>query len=113
MSAAGGAQMRLKTSVLLVVVVVVLGCSPGAPSNTAARQASGPAPSASKHLAVGVSEDPGNVWDAVTGGGGSGVRQLGHAVNQFLATTASDGAPVARLLAELPSVERGTWRASP
>jgi len=60
-----------------------------------------------------VSEDPGNIWDAVTGGGGSGVRELGHAVHQFPATTAADGTPVARLIAELPAVDRGTWNVLP
>ena len=49
----------------------------------------------------------------LTGGGGSGVRQLGHAVNQFLATSTADGSPEPRLLAELPSIERGTWKTLP
>jgi len=90
----------------------MLGCSPALQSN-ASQQASPAAPTTPKQLAVAVSEDPGNMWDAVTGGGGSGVRQLGHMVNAFLATTGADGSPVPRLLAELPSIDRGTWRASP
>jgi len=38
---------------------------------------------------------------------------LGHAVNQFLATTTANGSPEPRLLAELPSIERGTWKTLP
>ena len=104
--------MHLNVSMILIAVMLIVGCSPGAPS-TASRQDAAPASTTPKQLAIAVSEDPGNMWDAVTGGGGSGVRQIGHTVNSFLATTSADGSPVPRLLAELPSVERGTWRASP
>ena len=56
-----------------IVVVLLVGCAgPGGPSSTPGAQADRPAPPAPKHLTVGVSEDPGNLWDAVTGGGGSG-----------------------------------------
>lgn len=105
--------MSPKTCALLMAAVLLLGCGPGVPSAGGRQDSSAAAPIAAKQLAVGISEDPGNVWDAVTGGGGSGVRQLGHAVNQFLATTGADGVAVPRLLAELPSVDRGTWRPSP
>lgn len=110
--------MRWNVLAPMLVAAAVLGCAPasGPAGQGAGRQDSGSGGAASrapKQVAVAISEDPGNFWDAVTGGGGSGSRELGHAVNQFLATTASDGTPVARLLAELPSIDRGTWRLLP
>ncbi|MBM2812804.1 MAG: hypothetical protein HW416_3563 [Chloroflexi bacterium] len=100
----------------LVIAALVLGCAPSSstqsPSRPDAAQPGGPS-GAPKALDIAISEDPGNFWDAVTGGGGSGVRELGHSVNSFLATTASDGAPLPRLLSELPAIDKGTWRVLP
>lgn len=60
-----------------------------------------------------INEDPRNFWDGVNGGGGSGSREIGHMVNQYLANILPDGQAVPRLLEELPSMEGGTWRVSP
>ncbi|HZT08364.1 MAG TPA: ABC transporter substrate-binding protein [Chloroflexota bacterium] len=105
----------MKAGMLLALAVAMAaGCAPSRMSEAAdsARAAradvSGP-----KVLNAAITEDPGNFWDALTGGGGSGSRELGHMVNQFLTTTASDGTAVPRLLAELPDVSRGTWRVLP
>jgi peptide/nickel transport system substrate-binding protein len=63
---------------------------------------------------VAINEDPPSFWDVATGGVGSGGgRALLPAVNQFLAVVGADGAAHPRLLAELPSVERGSWRLLP
>jgi peptide/nickel transport system substrate-binding protein len=104
--------VHLNFSMILIAAMLIVGCSPGTTPG-AGRQDAAPGSTTPKQLSVAVSEDPGNMWDAVTGGGGSGVRQIGHSVNSFLATTSADGSPVPRLLAELPSVDRGTWRATP
>ncbi len=108
-------MIRSGPTAVLLALALTAAC---APATTVSRNAGavdrvGAAPPALKALTVAITEDPGNFWDAITGSGGSGVRELGHMVNQFPATTASDGAAVPRLLVELPSVERGTWRIQP
>jgi peptide/nickel transport system substrate-binding protein len=108
--------MPRSATVIVAIWVLVTACAPapgpaGAPDRS--RSTAPAAPAGPKVLAMAITEDPGNFWDAITGGGGSGVRELGHMVNQFLTASASDGSAVPRLLAELPSVERGTWRILP
>jgi peptide/nickel transport system substrate-binding protein len=71
------------------------------------------APATPKLAVLSISEDPKNFWDGINGGGGSGARELGHLVNQYLAILRPDGTPEPRLLAELPSVDRGTWKLNP
>jgi peptide/nickel transport system substrate-binding protein len=66
-------------------------------------------PAAPKIMVAAISEDPKNLWDGINGGGGSGAREIGHLVNQYLAILKVDGTPEPRLLAELPSVDKGTW----
>jgi ABC-type transport system substrate-binding protein len=65
-------------------------------------------------VTVAINEDPPSFWEVAVGGGGNGGgRALLPAVNQFLAVVGADGTPHPRLLAELPSLERGTWRVAP
>src|SRR3954453_14608499 len=64
-------------------------------------------------LTLSITEDPRNFWDGINGGGGSGSREIGHMVNQYLANILPDGTAVPRLLAELPAVDKGTWKVSP
>ncbi|HEY3117221.1 MAG TPA: peptide ABC transporter substrate-binding protein, partial [Chloroflexota bacterium] len=66
-----------------------------------------------KILVAGNGEDPKNMWDGINGGGGSGAREIGHIVNQYLANILPDGSAVPRLLAELPSQDKGTWKVTP
>src|SRR5690348_1795437 len=106
--------MQLHRLAVMLVVVISVGCASPSPASKSGTGSAQPgAPAAPKVLTVGISEDPGNFWDAQTGGGGSGVRELGHMVNSYLATTAADGTATPRLLAELPDVSRGTWRLLP
>jgi peptide/nickel transport system substrate-binding protein len=101
--------------IALLTLALLAACGPTTPSggNAPPRSARPAASTAPKVLVVAITEDPGNFWDAITGGGGSGVRELGHMVNSFLTTTAADGTAIPRLLAELPSVDRGTWQVLP
>ncbi len=99
---------------MLLCVVLLVGCAPsGTGSNRAGseaqgqgqtRQSSGP-----KTLVAAINEDPRNMWDGINGGGGGGAREIGHMLNQYLANINPDGSAVPRLLAEFPSVEKGTW----
>jgi peptide/nickel transport system substrate-binding protein len=90
--------------------VLLAGCASATPSGGGTeRDGQARAPSAPKTLVAAINEDPKNFWDGINGGGGSGSRQIGHIVNQYLAVISSDGAIHPRLLAELPSVERGSW----
>ena len=105
--------MRRLLPTLVLCIAVLTACAPGSPtssSGTGSGAAPQPAaPAAPKILTVALNEDPKNFWDGTNGGGGSGSRQLGHMVNQYLAAIASDGAASPRLLAEFPSIEKGTW----
>jgi len=95
---------------LVLLAMVLTGCSPAsAPTQGSQAQGQAPAPAAPKILVAALNEDPKNFWDGTNGGGGSGSRQIGHVVNQYLASIASDGTAYPRLLAELPSVEKGSW----
>jgi peptide/nickel transport system substrate-binding protein len=60
-----------------------------------------------------MAEEVTNLWDAIQGGGGTGARELSNTVNQHLVAIRNDGSPTPRLLEELPSIERGTWRVLP
>lgn len=101
---------------ILLATVLVAGCAGGQPSSPQP-VASGPAavsPAGPKVISLAINEDPPSFWDAATGGiGNAGGRALLPGVNQFLVVTGADGTPHLRLLAELPSVERGTWRLFP
>ena len=101
----------VSTLVLAALVLAACGQPPGPASDLGQGQAS--ARSAPRILVAAINEDPRNFWDGVNGGGGSGSREIGHMVNQYLANILPDGQAVPRLLAELPSVDKGTWRVSP
>jgi peptide/nickel transport system substrate-binding protein len=104
--------MLLRMNLVVVGVLMLTACAPGSPSpqgETVQGQTAEPP----KTLVAGMNEDPKNMWDGINGGGGSGARQLGHMVNQYLAVVDSNGAVHPRLLAELPSIEKGTWKVLP
>lgn len=89
--------MRISAALGLLAVAVSTACGPASPS--AGQGPSGQSTAATpKNLTLAITEDPGNIWDGLTGGGGSGSRELGQMVNQFLTTTASDGTIIPRLL---------------
>src|SRR5437773_9367337 len=102
--------------VAILCALLLTACGPSGPAAPSAGQ-QGPSPSGApagpKTIAVSISEDPKNFWDGINGGGGSGARQLGHMVNQYLAVIDSAGDVHPRLLAELPAVDKGTWTVSP
>src|SRR5262245_36332471 len=105
--------MRNLVSSLIVTVVVLVGCGQPPSSADQTGQPQARAVSTPKNLVMAINEDPRNFWDGVNGGGGSGSREIGHMVNQYLANVLPDGQIVPRLLGELPSMEKGTWRVTP
>jgi peptide/nickel transport system substrate-binding protein len=94
-------------------VLAVVACGPAVPSRTPVAEQGGNSASAPKAVTIGLNEDPPGMWDVATQVGGAGGRQLLPVVSQFLVVIAADGTPHPRLLEELPSVERGTWKLNP
>jgi peptide/nickel transport system substrate-binding protein len=106
--------MNWRLSTMALCVLVLVACAPASPSTQGSRdQGQAPAPAAPRTLVAALNEDPKNFWDGINGGGGSGARQLGHMVNQYLAVIGSDGTPYPRLLAEMPAVDKGNWTVFP
>ncbi len=99
----------------LIVATTLLACAPAPSGQTASQQREPTARTAApKVLTIAINEDPPSFWEVATGGiGAAGGRAMIHAVNQFLAVVGADGTTHPRLLAELPSVEGGSWRLLP
>ncbi len=100
-------------STLVFSTVLLAACTPAGSTSGGQAPRQGSAPSTPKTLVAAINEDPRNFWDGINGGGGSGSREIGHMVNQYLANILPDGTAVPRLLAELPAVDKGTWKVSP
>jgi hypothetical protein len=98
------------TLVLSALVLGACGQPPGPAPQAGQSDAAAGAP---KVPIAAINEDPRNFWDGVNGGGGSGSREIGHMVNQYLANVLPDGQVVPRLLAEMPALDKGTWRVAP
>src|SRR5207249_945097 len=98
----------------LVLTMLVTACAgAGAPRTDRASgsdQVSQPV-AGSKAITMALDEDLRNLWNVVTeGSGGSEAKHFVHTFHQPLAANVSDGSAVPRVLQELPSVERGTWK---
>ncbi|MPZ16008.1 MAG: hypothetical protein GEU73_16565, partial [Chloroflexi bacterium] len=103
--------MKVLVSAGVLCAVMLAACGPAAPSaQSPGSGSSDSARSGPRILVAAINEDPKNMWDGINGGGGSGSRELGHMVNQYLANIGPDGQAEPRLLAELPAVEKGTWK---
>jgi peptide/nickel transport system substrate-binding protein len=96
-----------------IVVVLLAGCAPAAPRAQEGSQSAAQGERAVKAIVIGMDEDIKNLWDSITLGGGSGARELANLVNQHFVAITADGSATPRLLAELPSFDRGTWRMLP
>jgi peptide/nickel transport system substrate-binding protein len=109
--------MLPRLSLLLIVPMLLAACAPVTSPQSQGTQDSQPAPerarSGPKAIAVGMDEEIKSFWDSITLGGGSGSRELANVFNAHLVAITADGSPTPRLLTELPSVERGTWRVQP
>jgi peptide/nickel transport system substrate-binding protein len=103
---------RMVSWMLLSTLALAACAAPPSPGGQTGQSQSS-APAAPKSIVMANNEDPRNFWDGVNGGGGSGSREIGHLVNQYLANLLPDGQVVPRLLAELPAVDKGTWNVSP
>src|SRR5438552_3815158 len=109
-----------RLGITLIFVIVLAACAPASPSQPAAPNEGAQAPGggraasrAPKTITIGLDEDIKNFWDPITLGGGSGARELANIFNQHLVAITQDGSPTPRLLAELPSFDRGTWKVLP
>src|SRR5438309_385280 len=109
----GDVELNRLVAPVAFLVLILAACAPATPSQSAQSEARGSQPSAPTTLVAAINEDPKNFWDGINGGGGSGARQLGHMVNQYLAVIDSAGVAHARLLAEFPAVDKGTWKVFP
>ena len=79
---------------LMVLSAALVACGPASPTGqrpSSPSSAQSPGPTAPKVLVASITEDPKNFWDGINGGGGSGARELGHLVNQYLAVLSSYG----------------------
>jgi ABC-type transport system substrate-binding protein len=104
----------------LILVLAITACAPSNPGRTDSQSPSGqPAPasggqtttsSAPKTITIAIDENLKNLWDPIKNGGGSGSREMSNIINQHLVAITADGSPTPRLLAELPSLDRGTWK---
>ena len=72
--------MRTRVALGLVALAVCSACAPVRPPTGQVAQPPQAGAGAPKVLTVAITEDPGNFWDALTGGGGSGSRELGQMV---------------------------------
>jgi peptide/nickel transport system substrate-binding protein len=105
-------MMRTRLAALAVALILTAcaGPPPPAPGQPAEGREAG-ARSAPKTAVLGLDEDLRNLWNVVTDGGGGGEGQkVMPVVHNALAMNAADGSAHPRLLAELPSIEAGTWK---
>jgi peptide/nickel transport system substrate-binding protein len=93
---------------MLTTLLTACGPVPGTPGSS--QTGSQAAPAAPKVLAIGLDEDLKHFWDALTGGGGTGARELANLINQHIAAIGGDGVARPRLVVELPSQDKGTWK---
>ncbi|MEA2640173.1 MAG: peptide/nickel transport system substrate-binding protein [Chloroflexota bacterium] len=106
--------------VVVIGIVALTACSPSTSGGSDARSQSGQAPQgqvassgAPKTITLAIDEELKNLWDPITNGGGTGAREVADVINQHLVAITADGSPTPRLLAELPSFDKGTWRVLP
>jgi peptide/nickel transport system substrate-binding protein len=105
--------MKTLPIVLVLIASLASACAPGNTPGGAPAGSTQAQPSAPRILVAGNVEDPKNMWDGINGGGGSGAREIGHMLNQYLAVIDDTGKVWPRLLSELPAVDKGTWKVSP
>jgi hypothetical protein len=86
--------MKRIASVLILSAMVLAACGQPPSPGGQAGQSQANTPSGPKNLVIAINEDPRNFWDGVNGGGGSGSREIGHLVNQYLANLLPDGQAV-------------------
>ncbi len=104
------------TAVLAVAVVVVGSCAPQQPSANGAptSQQASLNSAAPKLLNVGRLREPATI-EGFTGEGGTAgsAGEVKYFIHEHLTHLDTNDADVPRLAAELPAVDRGTWRANP
>lgn len=105
--------MRLSSAIVSVLALLITACGPAGGAPGGAERGSGQTAATPKVLAIGLDEDVKHFWESVANGGGSGARELANLINQHIAAIGGDGTPYPRLVVELPSQDRGTWRVAP
>src|SRR3954468_8512000 len=98
-------------SAMAGIVLAAACAAPAArPGDRASTSSARPAAEA-RTITIGLDEDLRNLWNVVTeGAAGSEAQHLLHTFHQPLAANTSDGSPTPRVLQDLPSIERGTWK---
>src|SRR5438874_1725833 len=103
---------RYSTAVL--VAVMLAACAPPGPPPSASQASPGEAPRAAvpKSMVVGLSAEPLTLGPFEVGGSPfmGPVYQMLH---DFLVIHDDQGQAIAQLVAERPSIEKGTWRVNP
>src|ERR1051325_10333088 len=102
--------MRTIPICALILSTLLSACAPGTSTPGPSQTGGAGTPAAPKVLAIGMDEDVKHFWDAITGGGGTGARELANLINQQIAAIGGDGTAYPRLVSELPSQDKGTWR---
>lgn len=105
--------MPFRPRVFVAIASIVMACAAPVPNRS--EQASGADRAAqtvgTKSITIALDEDLRNLWNVVTeGSGGSESQHVMPTIHQPLALNVGDGGAVPRVLQELPSLERGTWR---
>src|SRR5687768_11620251 len=105
---------RIRSFLMLsFMVCLIAACAQPAPNRADSNAQPAAPPGVPKVVTIGLNEDPPGMWEVATQVGGAGGRQLLPVVSQFLAVIGSDGTAHPRLLAELPSLQNGTWELLP
>lgn len=102
--------MTRLAGIAFVVALLVAACAPAGSGAGGGGTAASQTPTGPRIVHIGLDEDMKHYWESLTAGGGSGAREMAHLLNQHLAAIDGEGNPHPRLLAELPSQDRGTWR---
>ena len=103
-------------TLLMLVTVILSACAPAAPRTETPSAPGAPvasAPATPKTVTIGIQREPHTMDQNISGGGSltaGGASNVPPILHNSLSVNSGSGGFVAQLAAEMPSVERGTWR---